>query len=776
MGLKQDIVIKSKFKTKSAGNYILRYTSREGATESLEIEDYITKYTPRYNATEELKQEAELADEVWLKDEALTRKQGVMFGNRGLSYSDNTVKEAARVTQKASEEGHMTMIPLISFSHQYLVDKGIVEEDMEEPVEDGEYKGKIDQLKLRQAITDMMNKMHQDMGFNKPEWTATIHLDKQHVHAHLTTVETGEPKEKRMMWVDKEQPEKVPRMKWHVNDKTSLYETSLDNNGFMKYKRNNEIVAEQERTKKGNPKWMINNKKGPEKVLEERGKIHESTKAKMRNRLNRSLDQTKDIKPFVKDIREKEMLTKNLTISTIEYNNVTAKKMQALQIALPENKKMWRAGSNAKDMERAHEIANEIIDDIWTRHKNGVGLDDVETSINAYIDTRQYDEKFSDDYRETLYSTEMNKLRQQSINALYKTVKENVKEEDKNVEMPVQSIKAADSETLKSEIARNLNDKSNNSTNYNNMIQFEYRNREYGNRYKKARYEAYNFNNELNRYDELDKRNQTTNESKVVREYYQKELKYHTNIRDKYDYLSHGKQSNVSKQRFEEVKGTDLINMLYDYGKDTDRSIPRTVAKQYYEQTNGRKEALDKTLNYLIDTGQFEQYELMKEHRDSIRKEADISSQIQEELSMPIPKDKTGKSIESRKTIDTIQGRRLLKEQIRELQNVNKEFINEYEKEPSYKKKSYKQNEYDNLENNKVNKDTNMAQYHNKQEQEWFNSKAAFDNYLRMAEQRRRKEEILEAYYTSQNETYKSFDNVENVKFKTSKETEGIEK
>src|SRR5699024_6525803 len=308
------------------------------------------------------------------------------------------------------------------------------------------------------------------------------------------------------------------------------------------------------------------------------------------------------------------------------------------------------------------------------------------------------------------------------------------------------------------------------------MIQFEYRNREYGNRYKKARYEAYNFNNELNRYDELDKRNQTTNESKVVREYYQKELKYHTNIRDKYDYLSHGKQSNVSRQRFEEVKGTDLINMLYDYGKDTDRSIPRTVAKKYYEQTNGRKEALDKTLNYLIDTGQFEQYELMQEHRDYIRKDPYISTKIQDELDIAIPKDKTGKSIKSRKTIYTIQGRRLLKEQIRELQNVNKEFINEDEKKPSYKKKSYKQNEYDNLENNKVNKDTNMAQYHNKQEQEWFNSKAAFDNYLRMAEQRRRKEEILEAYYTSQNETYKSFDNVENVKFKTSKETEGIEK
>src|SRR5699024_9937538 len=47
----------------------------------------------------------------------------------------------------ASEEGHMTMIPLLSFSHQYLVDKGIVEEDMEEPEKDcGEWSYKIAQV------------------------------------------------------------------------------------------------------------------------------------------------------------------------------------------------------------------------------------------------------------------------------------------------------------------------------------------------------------------------------------------------------------------------------------------------------------------------------------------------------------------------------------------------------------------------------------------------------------------------------------------------------
>jgi hypothetical protein len=43
-----------------------------------------------------------------------------------------------------------------------------------------------------------MNRMHRDMGFSQPEWGASIHLDTQHVHVHITTVETGSPKAKRM--------------------------------------------------------------------------------------------------------------------------------------------------------------------------------------------------------------------------------------------------------------------------------------------------------------------------------------------------------------------------------------------------------------------------------------------------------------------------------------------------------------------------------------------------------------------------------------------------
>ena len=272
---------------------------------------------------------------------------------------------------------------------------------------------------------------------------------------------------------------------------------------------------------------------------------------------------------------------------------------------------MWRANSNAKKMERAHELANEIIDDIWTRHRNGVDLEEYENAINSYIDTRQFDEKFDDDYREVLYSTEFDRLRKESINALYKHIKDNVQESDKTQEIPIQSIKAASTDTLQNEIARDLNGDSENEPYLNQMVHFEYRSRDYKTRFKHARYQAHNYKSEIDRYDQLEDIKETSEDSKVVREHYQKEYEYYAGVRDKYDYLTNRDETRVSKERFDHVKGTDLVNMLYDYGKNSDRSVPREVASRYELQTNARKQALDNTLNYLIDTGQFEQYEIL---------------------------------------------------------------------------------------------------------------------------------------------------------------------
>ncbi|MEJ7501164.1 hypothetical protein, partial [Staphylococcus pasteuri] len=74
----------------------------------------------------------------------------------------------------------------------------------------------------------------------------------QHVHVHITTVETGSPKAKRMKKVKEKMPRTQPRMKWYTDDKISNYKVTMNDEGFIQYQRNGEIVAEQERTKYGN--------------------------------------------------------------------------------------------------------------------------------------------------------------------------------------------------------------------------------------------------------------------------------------------------------------------------------------------------------------------------------------------------------------------------------------------------------------------------------------------------------------------------------------------
>lgn len=746
MDLNKSIVIKSKFGTKSAGNYILRYTSREDATESLDIHDYITKYTPRYEATEKLIGEGADTVDILKEDEKLIRKEGVMFGNRGLSYSDETLMDAARTTQKASGENHVVLLPILSFTHDYLKEKGLVDPDMPMPENPGEYKGKVDQLKLRVAITDMVNKMHMDMGFDKPEWTATIQFDTKHVHAHITSVETGKPKEKRMKEVFKVTGDFKPSMEWHTDDKKSAYKVEVDND-FFAYVRDNEVVAKQRTTSKGNPKWYKSKSKTNEKEIVETGVINQKSQKRMRDTLNRSLSKTKDIKPFVKEITDKRQLTKQLTEKSIQHDNVTIKKLQSLQLSLPKNKNMWKASSNAKAMERSHEIANQIIDDTWTKYREGVHLNDFDQSVIEYIDTRQQDEKFDDKTREKYYKEAYSRLRNESLNLLYTNIKKMDKEEPKNEIAPLQTIKSMSNDELEGEISAIYHGHSQGK--YENSISYEYRSRSYENRYQNACYQYDKVDDQISEYDDLYDVNETSEDSKVVREYYQKEFEYHSKVKDKYEYINYGEKSDITNDRFEEVKGTDLINMLYDYNKGDDRSVPREVASQYYNQTLARKEAINKTLDYLIDTGQYEQYELMRVNRDSIRKEADIAEQIQEELQIPSPDyPENYKPIDERKTIDTVQGRRLLKEDIKEVQSLTKAFKKEYETyNNSFEVKTdvSKSNDKDNF---------NLTESYYGKKNDFHDQKLQLNKYLMEHKEKEEEEELLRQAMLLSDEDY----------------------
>lgn len=213
MSLKQSIVIKNEFthngvntpgkgsRGGTPGQYVLRYMARLEATETVtpvpespqaSVFDYAMRYMLREDATEELKSSGnpnasfyELDD----KFQELDRLTGRSFGSQGITLSDQTVRESSQTIQDAFDEGHSVQKIILSFTEEYLRDNNVLAPDFKHKGR-GSYRGQIDQLKMRQAITAGVDRMTSVGDYANPEWVGVIQVDTSHVHAHIALVDT----------------------------------------------------------------------------------------------------------------------------------------------------------------------------------------------------------------------------------------------------------------------------------------------------------------------------------------------------------------------------------------------------------------------------------------------------------------------------------------------------------------------------------------------------------------------------------------------------------
>lgn len=206
MGLKQDIVVVSEFSVKTPsggtrggtpGQYVERYMARGDAVEDLtpvRLDDpdlYVTRYMARKDATEKYDSVGRI--KAGMRD--AQKLGGIAFGSSGkyddgdVSMSHRKVKRVSKDIQKQFEAGKTVMKTVLSFDLSYLKRMGIVEPDFE-PQRRGDYRGNVDQLKLRLAIIDGMKKMGK--RFDDLEWVGVIQVDTMHVHCHLCMVDKGQ--------------------------------------------------------------------------------------------------------------------------------------------------------------------------------------------------------------------------------------------------------------------------------------------------------------------------------------------------------------------------------------------------------------------------------------------------------------------------------------------------------------------------------------------------------------------------------------------------------
>lgn len=203
MSLKQSIVVVNEFSVPTPGGgkhggsrggtpgaYVMRYMARKGATEPVtpirqrDTEDFILRYMARESATEKAVSRHQLKDNVL----HVSGQGGVAFGYGQPSLSDEGVRRASADIQRLFDEGHTVMKTVLSFSPEYLQETGVVPKGFVAQNK-GDYRGHIDQMRLRMAIMHGLERMGH--RFDDLRYVGVIQVDTLHVHCHLAMVDAG---------------------------------------------------------------------------------------------------------------------------------------------------------------------------------------------------------------------------------------------------------------------------------------------------------------------------------------------------------------------------------------------------------------------------------------------------------------------------------------------------------------------------------------------------------------------------------------------------------
>ena len=203
MSLKQSIVVVNEFSVPTPGGgkhggsrggtpgaYVMRYMARKGATEPVtpirrrDTEDFILRYMARESATEKAVSRHQLKDNVL----HVSGQGGVAFGYGQPSLSDEGVRRASADIQRLFDEGHTVMKTVLSFSPEYLQEMGVVPKGFV-ATNKGDYRGHIDQMRLRMAIMHGLERIGH--RFDDLRYVGVIQVDTLHVHCHLAMVDAG---------------------------------------------------------------------------------------------------------------------------------------------------------------------------------------------------------------------------------------------------------------------------------------------------------------------------------------------------------------------------------------------------------------------------------------------------------------------------------------------------------------------------------------------------------------------------------------------------------
>lgn len=460
MSLKQSIVIVNEYTIKNGsksgsrggtpGDYVMRYMARKGATEDItptrlyDADDYIMRYMARedavdtYDSIPEIKRHMKKAQ----------KYGGVAFGYGDVALSDDHLRWASKDIQHQFDIGKTCFKTIISFEEEYLRENGIIEDDFY-CQKKGDYRGHIDQMKLRMAIMNGIKKMSRN--FDDLQYIGVIQVDTKHVHCHLCMVDRGRG--------------------------------NLAKDGTQKGKLS------------PNNKNML--RRGIDIYLDRKQKVKMMSSSVMYDKRNAVC--------YIKKFAHKTMSQQGLP--------------QFLLACLPDDRNLWRASTNRKEMRKANTIVREYVLELLEQPDSGYR--ESMQSINAYADYRAVREGLSNEEHNKLVRQGQQDLIDSCMNAVYASLKK-IPKSALTVRTPMLESMSMDYDEM---AAQAVNDP---------MVEFGFKLRSYSSRMNHHKKEYHKFRDEYRSYEATTDKSE---DSKALGDYLLEEQNYNAMLMVKYQYF-----------------------------------------------------------------------------------------------------------------------------------------------------------------------------------------------------------------------------------------------
>ena len=461
LNLKKSIVIVNEYTVKkngkasrgaTPGNYVNRYMARDKAVETLtpvklnSVDNFITRYMARSDAVDN----AINLNELRGFTKRTQAKAGIAFGDNDISLSNDKLLDLSRQIQENFDKNKTVLKTVLSFDTEFLRERGIISPDFE-PKKDGDFRGNIDQMKLRLGIMHGIDKIKRH--YDDLHYVGVIQVDTMHVHCHLAMCDFGEGK--------------------------------IMSDGRQK------------------------------------GKIDEIIKTDLRRGVDQFLDDSKHIKYLASNVtydrRNARMFIKKYTHNMIKDHGLP----QFLLATLPENKNLWRAKTNRKEMRKPNMIVREYVMQIF--EKDDSGYTEAMRDIVKYAEERQKREGLSTkDYRKLVQGGE-DRLIENCMNGVYSVLK-NVPDEKLKIKTPMLDIMSKDYEELANQVKSSGDD----------FLEFGFRLRSYSSRINHHKKEKKKYRNLRKDYEKVKEKSV---ESQALNNFYKFEEDYNEKCMTKYQYF-----------------------------------------------------------------------------------------------------------------------------------------------------------------------------------------------------------------------------------------------